>query len=809
MTPGASLQPWGRGFLAHAGPSRSSPGPLQLGANSSAAGVNESLAEARMRLLDDLAGPPGRMLTLLAPQALRRYPDCTEASGGTLSGTLLVDTDEAGNGIPLTGCSSVTRIIGDLLIQNVGHLTSVTELANLMDISGALIVENTWNLHTVSLPRLEKVEGSMLFYHNKHVAKAEFPRLAEVGGAVIVQSNRELTSLALPMVQRIYEADAWVKTMDHLPLSPRSERCCGLLIKHNPKLPVCGGQIDVLRSNQGCPGAQDTCLPQNFGGNLLQDLGSCALYDALIKIPPSPPPPQGPRAGADPFGNADTESAKLAARREEERLLKEAAEEEKRQAAQKLVDDARKAAEKEKIEQLHAQKDADWKWLMLQTHNNLRAQHCNTPPLVWDDEIAATAQIFANKCPSDHSEAGTVDRRQHSGENMGFGQLYGDEVVWDWYSEVHGGVDNKSSPYNFQTGGFSMEHGHFTQLVWKGTTKIGCARKPDCMFDFWPDYEPSNVWICQYEDPGNANNKFRENVQPVCTPNIAEQRQKQMDIDAAKTIADNHGNPVIHAINAKPNLNVGDVQESSNTSDAAATTVEKRSNVVQAGSIAGSTAAGGDDAAAISASIAAASASVTAATEFAANGSDVPVAGAPNASGATAGASGSAESRLEAWQQAILDNTNLNRGKHCDTPPLAWDAQLAAKAQAYADSCPTQHSMRGSAFRRSSDGENIAWGQQHAEAAGHDWYEEVNGQGPGGTYSKPPYDFGQTTFSREHGHFTQVVWRETTAMGCGTKVCPELFSGWGDASVWVCQYNPGGNVGGKFQQNVGKLKPDC
>ena len=52
-----------------------------------------------MRLLDDLAGPPGRMLTLLAPQALRRYPDCTEASGGTLSGTLLVDTDEAGNGM--------------------------------------------------------------------------------------------------------------------------------------------------------------------------------------------------------------------------------------------------------------------------------------------------------------------------------------------------------------------------------------------------------------------------------------------------------------------------------------------------------------------------------------------------------------------------------------------------------------------------------------------------------------------------------------------------------------------------------------
>ena len=105
--------------------------------------------------------------------------------------------------------------------------------------------------------------------------------------------------------------------------------------------------------------------------------------------------------------------------------------------------------------------------------------------------------------------------------------------------------------------------------------------------------------------------------------------------------------------------------------------------------------------------------------------------------------------------------------------------------------------------------DEVGGGGQHAEAAGHDWYEEVNGQGPGGTYSKAPYNFGQTGFSREHGHFTQVVWRATTAMGCGTKVCPELFSGWGDASVWVCQYDPGGNVGGKFRQNVGKLKPGC
>jgi len=161
--------------------------------------------------------------------------------------------------------------------------------------------------------------------------------------------------------------------------------------------------------------------------------------------------------------------------------------------------------------------------------------------------------------------------------------------------------------------------------------------------------------------------------------------------------------------------------------------------------------------------------------------------------------------QIEAWQQAILNNTNLNREKHCDTTPLAWDAQLAAMAQAYADTCPKQPSMRGSAFRRSSDGEAIAWAQQVTAWTIQGWYDEVNGAPPGGT----SYDFSQTVFSPEHGHFTQVVWRATTAMGCGTKVCPGISSGEGDASVLVCQYDPGGNVKGGFQQNVGKLKPDC
>lgn len=63
-----------------------------------------------------------------------------------------------------------------------------------------------------------------------------------------------------------------------------------------------------------------------------------------------------------------------------------------------------------------------------------------------------------------------------------------------WYNEVE--------YYDFNTpGGFFSATGHFTQVVWKGTTKLGCGLSGDYV-------------VCRYSERGNLLGAFEENVLP-------------------------------------------------------------------------------------------------------------------------------------------------------------------------------------------------------------------------------------------------------------------------------------------------------
>ncbi len=132
----------------------------------------------------------------------------------------------------------------------------------------------------------------------------------------------------------------------------------------------------------------------------------------------------------------------------------------------------------------------------------------------------------------------------------------------------------------------------------------------------------------------------------------------------------------------------------------------------------------------------------------------------------------------------LLDAHNRLREAHC-APPLSWSSTLAEQARQWANhlaesGCNLAHST-------SDVGENLAAatsGTLTAEGVAELWYRE-----------KSDYDFRRGGFSMRTGHFTQLVWKGTTAIGCGTSSC-------GGLDIYVCNYAPAGNVQGEYQANV-------
>jgi uncharacterized protein YkwD len=133
-------------------------------------------------------------------------------------------------------------------------------------------------------------------------------------------------------------------------------------------------------------------------------------------------------------------------------------------------------------------------------HNALRAKHC-APPLTWSPAIASVARKWADRLAG--MGCNTLEHsRGKLGENLAAGtagSMSDSDVTRMWYSELE--------KYDFRRQGFSMETGHFTQVVWKGTTQLGCA-SATCA-NGW------EIWVCNYDPPGNVQTMYEANVLPT------------------------------------------------------------------------------------------------------------------------------------------------------------------------------------------------------------------------------------------------------------------------------------------------------
>ena len=119
---------------------------------------------------------------------------------------------------------------------------------------------------------------------------------------------------------------------------------------------------------------------------------------------------------------------------------------------------------------------------LLRMHNEARAD-VGVGPLTWSPVLAAYAQKWADflaRTGSFQHSGGTY------GENLA-GGMDVEEAVQSWLAE-------KASYHGGPIGADWMETGHYTQLVWGGTKRVGCGKASMSEYD---------IWVCCYDPPGN------------------------------------------------------------------------------------------------------------------------------------------------------------------------------------------------------------------------------------------------------------------------------------------------------------------
>jgi hypothetical protein len=134
----------------------------------------------------------------------------------------------------------------------------------------------------------------------------------------------------------------------------------------------------------------------------------------------------------------------------------------------------------------------------------------------------------------------------------------------------------------------------------------------------------------------------------------------------------------------------------------------------------------------------------------------------------------------------ILQQHNTYRSA-LQLPPLEWSPELASDALAWAKHLAQVDKGQHDQEAAGKEGENLWWGTTNAfsfESMVAAWGIEKT------SFREGVFPDCKSNHSAVVGHYTQIVWRNTKAVGCA-------LVGNGRNDYLVCRYSPPGNIIGQ------------
>eukprot|EP00095_Tigriopus_kingsejongensis_P005921 maker-scaffold825_size91437-snap-gene-0.18 protein:Tk05921 transcript:maker-scaffold825_size91437-snap-gene-0.18-mRNA-1 annotation:"golgi-associated plant pathogenesis-related protein 1" len=423
---------------------------------------------------------------------------------------------------------------------------------------------------------------------------------------------------------------------------------------------------------------------------------------------------------------------------------------------------------------------------VLQAHNECRAKH-GAQPLKHSRRMSRYAAEWANKLAAEDKFEHRPNRKYGENIFMTFSsnpkaKVHGSAPVDKWYSEMnnhHFGIEPRTTA-----------SGHFTQVVWKDSKKLGIAMAKS---------KSGHVFVvANYKPAGNAMGSYmsaslNDEIQVDMGDNVTSSDLMNQTAIINPTLDDSSKiamleeklREVLHLLGT----NFGPTTTPETTPMAPTSTwapLEVSSSIsgvnkFQSNVVFSSSEMGGTSNFDLSGIVSNMLHSALMSQDWS-NFGITPQTNRDDFSSQVTNAPGPTE---DSFAQEALAAHNRYRAKH-GAQPLTLNAELTSVAEEWSQNLAQLGTMQHRPDNKF--GENIFMStnmEVNGATAVDYWYDEAN-----------VYNYHSGTGASSSGHFTQVVWKGTQEMGIARAKSPS------GTTFIVANYNPRGNILGQYQANV-------